>query len=295
MSQLDSMADQVAAITGLPPGEAANFLEMAGGNVEAAVALFFDMGGAMGGAPPPPPAAVSSSPQSPAHTVLFGGSPAPPAWLEQGFDFSTDPISRVGLNQGKNGPCGALAVVNAEVIANLGCPLPSMVVDDAALCTALANILWRCASDGKVVLASYENGNVGGTVAQDAFTADGAPAIAARLLPVLPTFKQRGGCCLLIYSCVLSRGIESVRADVAQDNGMTPLIIGPNALCGTELVNLMLCGVARGNVSAYNSNGHGKVSWRAVGCVGLLSREELEMGVPLADELKWVTTNLTTN
>ena len=123
-------ADQVAAITGLPAAEAASFLEMAGGNVEAAVALFFDMGGAMGGAPPPPAvSAASSSPQSPAHTLLFGGTAAPPAWLDQGFEFSDDPSSCCGLLQGKNGPCGALAVVNAEVIAHLGCPLPSMPVD----------------------------------------------------------------------------------------------------------------------------------------------------------------------
>ena len=131
-----------------------------------------------------------------------------------------------------------------------------------------------------------ENGDVGGTVAQDAFTADSPAVVGARLLPLLASFKRRGGCCLLIYACVLTRGVEAVRADVALDNGMAPLIIGPNALCGTELVNLMLCGVARGNVSAYDANGQGKVSWRSAGCVGLLSREELEMGTPLADELK---------
>ena len=280
------MADQVAAITGLPPTEAANFLEMAGGNVEAAVALFFDMGGPMGGggAPPPPSQSAGSSPQSPEHTLLFGGTPAPPAWLEQGFEFSNDPASRCGLLQGKNGPCGALAVVNAEVIAHLGCPLPSAAVDDETLCAALASILWRCASGGKIVLASYV-GDVGGAVSHDEFTVGSAAELGTRLLPKLAIFKGRGGCCLLLYACVLTRGLDNVKRDVALDNGMTPLIIGPNALCGTELVNLMLSGVARGNVAAYGAMG-GKVDWRAKGRVGMLSRDELEIGMPLADELK---------
>ena len=33
------MADMLAAITGMPPEEAAGFLEMAGGNVEQAVSM----------------------------------------------------------------------------------------------------------------------------------------------------------------------------------------------------------------------------------------------------------------
>ena len=38
-----AMADQVAAFTGLSAEEAQGYLEMAGGSVEAAVALFFDV------------------------------------------------------------------------------------------------------------------------------------------------------------------------------------------------------------------------------------------------------------
>ena len=63
-------------------------------------------------------------------------------------------------------------------------------------------------------------------------------------------------------------------------------MVGPHALCGTELINLLLTGVARGNVGAYGAGGD-KVSWRpAAGSVGMLSRDELESGMPLADGLK---------
>jgi len=145
------MADTVAAITGLGPEEAANFLEMAGGDVEAAVSLFFEMGSGGGGAafggPTPPPQSLSATPVSPVHALLFGSALAPPSWLEQGLVFSTDILSRCGLTQEKNGPCGVLAAINAEVVAELGCPLPSTEVNDKTMADALAVILWRCGSD----------------------------------------------------------------------------------------------------------------------------------------------------
>ena len=94
---------------------------MAGGNVEGAIALFFDMqGGGVGGSfitatwPSVPPVGAVTPRDFPAHAVLFGANAAPASWLEQGLEWDTDFASRVGLLQSKNGPCGALAVVNAE-------------------------------------------------------------------------------------------------------------------------------------------------------------------------------------
>jgi len=285
------MADSVAAITGCSEQEAASYLDMAGGSVEGAVSLFFDMQGGggggmmmgMGGGEP----ASAGAPPSPAHAALFGSAAAPPAWLEQGFEFSTEPESRVGIVQHKNGPCGVLAVVNAAVIAHLGCPLPSAAVDDADLCAALGGILWRCASDGRVVLAKWE-GEVGGDVASQEKLCEGAAEVAALLLADAAALKGRGGCCLFCYACVLTRGVDAVKAEAAKDGGGVPLVSGPHALCGTELINLMLAGVARANVGAYDGAGSGgKVAWRPpAGAVGMLSRDELESGVPLADALK---------
>ena len=277
------MADTVSSITGLSLEEAASFLEMAGGNAEAAVALYFDMGSG-------PAAATTSStpsstpPQSPCHSVLFGSAAAPASWLDQGFEFSSDPQSRCGLVQHKNGPCGVLAAVNAEVISLLVRPVPSKVIDPGMLCAALGAILLRCASGGRVTLAKWTD-LVGGALSEETFVADSAGTVAEILLPRAKTLMGRGGCCLFCYSCVLTRGIEAVRSDTALDNGTTPLIVGPNALCATELMNLLLAGVARGNVGAYGADGK-KVTWRTRGRVGLLSRDEFESGMPLADELK---------
>jgi hypothetical protein len=156
---------------------------MAGGSVDMAVSLFFEMqggggGGFGGGDASPAGAAASGAPTSPVHRLLFGGEAAPPSWIEQGFTFSRELESRLGLTQEKNGPCGVLAAVNAVLIAHMGCPLPSAPVDDRALCDALGLILWRCASESKVVLAKWVGGTVGGEVeADEPFVAVRAPSL----------------------------------------------------------------------------------------------------------------------
>ena len=38
------------------------------------------------------------------------------------MEFSTDAASAIGLVQHTNGPCGALAAVNAAIVALAGCP-----------------------------------------------------------------------------------------------------------------------------------------------------------------------------
>ncbi|EOD16960.1 hypothetical protein EMIHUDRAFT_244613 [Emiliania huxleyi CCMP1516] len=210
------MADSVAAITGLDPAQAASYLEMAGGDVEMAVQLFFSMAEGE-------PAAA-----------------APPPWIEQGFEFSAAPESRCGLLQGKNGPCGVLAAVNAELLAQKGCPPPSAAATEADLRAALAAILWRCASADapagakesvaqEVVLARWE-GAVGGPIVTESFAADGAASVAANLAPLMPALRQKGGVVLLCYACVLTRGVEA-------------------------LMTLLMAGRARGNVGAYGQDG----------------------------------------
>ena len=287
------MADMLQAITGMPAEEAAGFLEMAGGNVEQAVAMYFEMQGGGGGggfAAPASNAAPAGGPTSPAHSILFGSGPVPPAWLDQGFEFSTDAQSAVGIVQHKNGPCGALAAVNAEVIAVMDCPMPSQVVTDGALLTALARILLRCRSGGAgpVVLAKWaSSSDVGGEVATESI--DGVAAadeLSSRLSPLLPSFKAKGGCVLFCYSCILTHGVDAVKSEANRDGGGVPLVSGPFALCGTELISLLLGGVARCNVGAYDPASGAKVTWRTAGDVGLISADELESGVPVCDVLK---------
>lgn len=297
-------AEELSAITGLPTAEAESFLEMAGGSLEAAVSLFFSMNEG-GGAPDVAMegSGVTFVPPSPAHAVLFGDEPAPASWLDQGFEFSSDATSACGIVQHKNGPCGVLAAVNAIIVAQAGCPSPTVNLSgDEPLCKALATILVRCAkpaiaavdteaaegsgSIDRIVVASWIDGIAGGSVLETELPTDEA-AVVSHLLTCAQAFRGAGGVNLLCYSAVLTRGIDRVRADAALDGSRQPLILGPHALCGTELMGLLLCGVARGNVSAYdNSESGNKVKWRMRGDVGFLSCDEVEIGVPLADELK---------
>ena len=147
------MADELAANTGLSLVEAASYMEMAGSSLDQAVSLFFDMQG--GGSMPDVAMQETSGPAfSPAHVALFGSEIAPVSWSQQGFEFSTDPAQASGLVQHKSGPCSVLAVVNALLISQAGCPQPTCVFDDGALSSVLAKILVRCAQGGKVTIAN---------------------------------------------------------------------------------------------------------------------------------------------
>lgn len=293
-------AEELSAVTGMPAAEAAQFLEMAGGDLEAAVSLYFEMGAGGGGGDVPMGdagfgggGAAAFLPPTPAHTLLFGDEAAPASWQEQGFQFSEDPACAMGVVQHKNGPCGVLAAVNAIIVAQADCAAPSTIVSDEALSSALGSILVRCASapssagepgaTSKVVIATWADDSKE-QVLETELSAD-VEGVVAHLRTVINLFRAPGGANLLCYSAVLTRGLERVRAEMALDGSQPPLIIGPHSLCGTELMGLLMFGIARGNVSAYGGDG-AKVAWRPKGDVGLLSRDEIEMGVPLADELK---------
>jgi len=63
----------------------------------------------------------------------------------------------------------------------------------------------------------------------------------------LSTFMERNGCgvLLLVYSAILTRGVENVRADMdAPDTAL----LAPHKYCSQELVNLLLVGRAFSNV-----------------------------------------------
>jgi len=292
-------AEQLAAMTGLPLAEAAQYIEMAGGDVEAAVSLYFDMGAGDGGGGGDGIAAggaganEATAPPSPAQALVFGTQPVPASWSQQGFEFSPEQATACCLLQHKNGPCGVLAAINAVVIAQAACPEPSAAVDDTALCRALATVLMRCATaapvptPSRVVVATWADGVAGGDLLETEVEATEG-AVMAQLLPHSAAFRSAGGVNLLCFSVALTRGLDQVRAEVALDGGSVPLVTGPHALCSTELLGLLMAGVARGNVCAYGNDG-AKVAWRTPGDVGLLSRDELDMGRPLADELKGPT------
>eukprot|EP00038_Savillea_parva_P012760 m.206776 g.206776 ORF g.206776 m.206776 type:complete len:532 (+) comp23479_c0_seq1:99-1694(+) len=284
----------LSGITGLPADQAAMYLEMSGGNLDMAVSIFFDGGGGGGGGSMGADGQGAGSSDAgafdaptPAHALLFGPSPAPPSWADQGFQWSD--ATGVGLTQRANGPCGILAAVNAEVVARMGRPDPQTPVPDRELTGTLAAVLARCATSDCITVASWEADTSPGTVLKTTeVAATDTAAMEQAVADALPSYTGPGGVVLLCYSAVLTRGLDNVRADVAADNGELPLVYGPHSLCSSELVNLIMEGMARGNVSAYDPTG-AKATWRVAerrAPIGMLSRAELDSGVPLADEFK---------
>eukprot|EP00041_Stephanoeca_diplocostata_P034640 m.1190509 g.1190509 ORF g.1190509 m.1190509 type:complete len:566 (-) comp24555_c1_seq20:2029-3726(-) len=317
------MADIVAAITGVPLEQATFLLEMAGGSADLAVSMYYENMGADSALPAPTSSSLEQgctntlpSTDTPHQHAVFGEKSPPPAWIEQGFEFEPVVGSGIGLLQKENGPCGVLAAVNAEVIAIKNRPFVgnngnTTIVSDNELCTALARVLVRCSTKGdngsyNVVVVQWENKDVGGSINADIVISGAGDtahivSVCDALVPHVAAFRGRGGVCLLCYSAVLTRGIHRVRADVSADGGDMPLVVGPFALCSTEMVSLLLHGVARGNVAAYSLDGT-KATWRQTpdpasttpdvapvgrgGHIGMLSMAEVEAGRPLADELK---------
>ena len=266
-------AADFAAMTGADEQAAAMYLEMAGGNMEIAVSIFFDGGGAPP-APPAPPAAGDDEHAAAAAALVGAGGSFPNAWLDQGLKAEFE-RGQLVVRQHGNGPCGVLAAAHA-LAATYG-----LADGAAALRRAAAAMVAACGVDGEAKVARWA-GDVGGAVTHDVVAAD-VGAVEAR---VGAAFEARGGVALLVYSCVLSRGAARCLADAAVDGGGGPLVFGPFHLCTTELLNLLLFGVARGDVGAYGGGAAAKADWRGAAPVGLLSADEVESGVPVADELK---------
>ena len=99
---------------------ASMYLEMAGGDMDAAMGLYFSMmddgsggGGGDGGG------GLSSlgfqAPEMYAMVWEDASRPPPESWRVQGLAFS--PEGGLGLPQAKNGPCGVLAAFQASLIA----------------------------------------------------------------------------------------------------------------------------------------------------------------------------------
>ena len=60
--------------------------------------------------------------------------------------------------------------------------------------------------------------------------------------------KEGGGVVCLVYSCLLSRGLENVASDMDTNFGQVPKMIGSHSYANQELVNLFLTGCATSNL-----------------------------------------------
>lgn len=307
--------DQTAtfmSFTGLDdPTQAQMYLEMAGGNLEMAMSIFFDGGG--GGAPaaaPAPAPAASSIPDWfravwPSSTTSFEGISE--AWSMQTLEFedaaypgaAAGSAVGCGLVQPKNGPCGLIAAIQAACIAELirtggDAPATALKVTDEVLASVLGSIIWQAATAGGdnsnavaklVTKASSDGVDVADFTSQDALT----KAIGESI----NTFKSAGGAVLFLYSLVVTRTVEAIRSDVMKAGGDLPLITDLG-LCTSDLVSLCLRGEANGNVGAFqpisDENGENiKISWPDGLGVGLLSMDEYQTKIPVADALKTPT------
>eukprot|EP00051_Salpingoeca_urceolata_P002406 m.49932 g.49932 ORF g.49932 m.49932 type:complete len:519 (+) comp12112_c0_seq1:50-1606(+) len=298
-----SQADQFVAVTGASAEEAQGYLEASGGSLEMAISLFFDSGGAPGGDAAAGTggggggdvgASSSAAARPPwANSTVWGPDTGalPASWMEQQLVFSDDPASHFGLVQPTNGPCGVLAALQAELFVSMWQTAgfsPASQVPDSALLDAIGRILLRCRPEesSPVKLATWAGDTRGTDVAvQDV---QDPTQLTDKLSDMLPALKGAGGVVLLVYSAVLTRGVDLVRKDVLSDGGEPPLIAGPFALCSSELVSLLLRGSAGGNVAAYTDDEH-PADWPGA-AVGLLSWAEIDAGIPIANGLKFPST-----
>eukprot|EP00750_Incisomonas_marina_P021197 INCI4204.1.p2 GENE.INCI4204.1~~INCI4204.1.p2 ORF type:complete len:297 (-),score=62.57 INCI4204.1:1916-2806(-) len=275
------------AFTGASPPEAAMFLEMSGGNVEIAVELFFGGGGGAavaGGAGTQ--AAAESGPVLPKwFTLVWGLGKAdaiPDAWLNQQLEFAeaAGPYAQWGLVQGRNGPCGVLAALNALLVAHCS-QSQSAARDDSGgkgstssaegfdprrkpsekeLARAIARLIASPVADTDgaetVHVATWRDQ----TIAARANAAEHVDGVVFAEVPLktlqtfienhIAHFQAPGGLLLIVYSCVQSHpgGAAAVAMEASASGGDGPLITGPFKLCTSELLSLLLRGTGDGNV-----------------------------------------------
>ncbi|CAB9510468.1 expressed unknown protein [Seminavis robusta] len=286
------MADSVCAILGCSLEYAENLLAAAGGNVELAVSLgldggdggggdgggFADVGAADGGGV----ADGDKKRKMDEFTAPYKGyekiwaevSPLPDSWKNQRLDAWTDTDgSSSTIVQPLNGPCGVLAVVQAELW------LLEQQQDnkdrDACLTQAIHNILSRItsssATDQDKMMIQMANGTQ--VSLDDASTQ-------------IRTATQ------LVEAAACTYGIAQIRSS---------LVEGPHWLCSADLLSLLLRGnIANTNISCfgafdpvhkkkqpfYTSTNTSSTNNQ----IGLLSMMEIDEGIPVADDLKFQKT-----
>jgi len=208
-------------------------------------------------------------------------------WHKQGFEFARPGQVRggggrfqFGLVQHRNGPCGVLAAVQAEILRYLVWPemeedenvdemdwdtLDQEVLDQVSakgLVTALSSILWRARPDKdasvKVVLADSLAHPLDYPSLQ-VIECSSKPQVEALVRCVLKMLVNPGGVILLLYSVVMTRGVHKVWEEAGNTAKLTPsmqqeeemavfqtLVVmeGGWPFCEQSLVNLFLTGQA---------------------------------------------------
>mmetsp|Transcript_348 Transcript_348/g.640 ORF Transcript_348/g.640 Transcript_348/m.640 type:complete len:520 (+) Transcript_348:107-1666(+) len=289
---MDDMIDNFVAITSADRQTASMFMEMSGYDMDTAIQLYFDNGGAGGTDFSPQPVSL---PTVASEMRLLFSDEVPESWKIQSLAFDYSPTDSdqsawagIGITQPKNGPCGVLVSFQAKVIARLmdaGRLAPGVKPSDEDIVETIVDILLQCRGEERVVnLCSWVDpvNGVGKEINTIPLAVeDGRHAIVAALSSCLNQYMSPGGAILLALSAVLTCTETVVRGYGTE----LPLVVGAFHTCSCALVNLLLSGRPDDSVSAYSPSGS-KRSWGEPCSVGLLSGMEHEQKFLVIDELK---------
>jgi len=294
---MESAIAQFRGITGIgSDDEAKMWLEMAGGDVSMAMGLFFNDGGAT--------TSTSTSKKKDANEIVWGKNKKPSAKVldawRQGFVFSEEKKLKGSLVQLKNGPCGVIAVVQALLLSRR-CARNMGDEDDESKTDAEETIFERSVTDDELafvitsILLSCGGENAGIAEWKDTTTFDKATlkkskdGIRALVKENIKMFRNEFGILRLVYSLVLSRGVDQIQKDI-NDDAENPLIGSNRGLCSFELMSLLLRGNASADIGAFNQVTRAPQDWNrdeVLGGVGMLSAEfEKRVGVQICNALK---------
>ena len=277
------MADTLAAVAGIDLAQATALLEACGGNLDAAMGMVFDSGPALPAAAPGGLRGADDAATAVLKLLLGPAQTATAAWRDTGLRPAG---SGHGLDQSTgNGPCGLLAAVMAAMLARRP---PGAVgrFEDAPWQPALAATVVAMVAQASAAVPPFHVARFAGDGALALDAAADAAALCAAVGDAA-AFSAPGGLLLLAASLVATRGAPTCTAEATAEGGTVPLITEGIGFCTTELVNLALCGHARGSVGAYPVNKDGSTRvWRSPFGVGLLSSVEEEQGLTLADGCK---------
>jgi len=294
------MADNITVLTqmGLPVEQARFYLEMAGGNLEAAVAMYFDQGAAAG---PVADVEVRDMEASIENAIpkwwdiVWPKRETPdPSWTKQSLQFCDEKETgwNGGIIQPKNGPCGVLAIINGLLLLDGAYQKePNKIkFNDNDIGRVILSILLMCRpkEDAPVIFANpKESGNYAPNSEIQQVECGSREKCILEISKRIERFKGPGGIIDLIYSAMLTRGADQVKQDIAASGGEGPLVyLAINSwFCTTELMSLLLRGEASGNVGAFNAIGQPH-DWKVSLGLGLLSSTEKDTKIPICNGLK---------
>mmetsp|Transcript_556 Transcript_556/g.1289 ORF Transcript_556/g.1289 Transcript_556/m.1289 type:complete len:456 (-) Transcript_556:2522-3889(-) len=248
------MAQSVADILGCPLDYATSLLEAAGGNADMAIELGLSGGMMMEDTAPAPAGATNPYPHWDA--IWPAPAPLPESWQEQRLDDFVTDDDDLKLIQPRNGPCGVLAVLQAELW--LQQPSAANIDKEARLNAAITAILSRI----NATTITFADG-----------TTAPKPDEAAKQIRTAAAL------------------VETAATTAGRTSG-NPLVEGPHWLCTSDLMCLLLRGKieAAGSFAAFDPITKRKKAFYPNNQdfkIGVLSMMEIDEGIPVADDLKF--------